>query len=311
MKIVLPGGSGQVGNVLTRALRAGGHEVIVLSRTASASTTQWDGRSLGPWADTIDGADVVINLAGRSVTCRYNKKNLTQMLKSRLDSTRVVGEAIARARNPPAVWLQMSTATIYSHRFDAPNDDVTGVLGGNEPDVPEYWAFSIEIAKAWEQALALADTRNTRKVALRTSMVMSPDRGGVFDILRRLTRVGLGGAIGGGAQFMSWIHGQDFVRAIQLLIDREEVEGPVALSSPVPLTQREFMAELRRAVRIPFGIPATKWMLEIATVFHRTDSELILKSRRVIPRRLLDLGFEFEFPTWSAAATDLVHRSHS
>ena len=214
MKIVIPGGSGQVGTVLAQALRRQGHEVVVLGRTAAEPRNRWDGKTLGAWALEIDGADAVINLAGRSVNCRYNKKNLTQMLRSRVQSTRVVGEAIARAKDPPRVWLQMSTATIYSHRLDGANDDVTGVLGGDEAGVPEYWAFSIEIAEAWEQAQAQADTPHTRKVALRSAMVMSPDRGGIFDTLYGLTRLGLGGSIGGGAQFVSWIHERDFVRAV-------------------------------------------------------------------------------------------------
>ena len=267
---------------------------------------QWDARTLGPWAQELDGADAVINLAGRSVNCRYTKKNLTQMFKSRVDSTRVVGEAIAEATNPPPVWLQMSTATIYSHRFDAANDDVTGVIGGNEPDAPEYWAFSIEIARAWEQAQALAKTPRTRKVALRTAMVMSPDRGGIFDTLCGITRLGLGGAIGGGAQFMSWIHERDFVQAVRLLIERDDIQGPVVLAAPGPLPQHEFMRALRQATGMPIGLPATQWMIEIAAVFLRTDSELLLKSRRVVPRRLLDLGFSFEFPSWPEAARQLA-----
>lgn len=310
MKIVLPGGTGQVGNVLARAFLAQGHEVVVLSRGSqgAARTVQWDARTLGPWAREVDGADAVINLAGRSVNCRYTEENLRQMMDSRVDSTRVVGQAIAQAQRPPRVWLQMSTATIYAHRFDAPNDEATGLIGGQEPDAPAYWRRSIDIAKAWEETQRQAPTPNTRKVALRTSMVMSPDRDGVFDVLLRLTRWRLGGASGSGRQFLSWIHDRDFVRAVQFLMEREDLEGPVNLAAPAPLPQRDFMAELRAAWGVKLGLPATKWMLEVGAFFLRTDTELLLKSRRVVPGRLLQAGFVFDFPEWSQAARDLVAR---
>ncbi|MBL8901177.1 MAG: NAD-dependent epimerase/dehydratase family protein, partial [Planctomycetes bacterium] len=289
MKIVIPGGTGQVGALLTRALRADGHHVVVLSRRrgGDGGTVAWDGRTLGPWAAEIDGADVVINLAGRSVNCRYTAANMEAMMSSRVDSTRAVGLAIAQAARPPRVWLQMSTATIYAHRFDAPNDEATGQIGGAEPDAPAYWRFSIEIAKAWERAQAEAPTPATRKVALRAAMVMSPDRAGIFDLLLGLTRRGLGGTIAGGRQWMSWIHERDFTRAVSLLIDREDLEGPINLAAPTPLPQREFMAVLRAASGIRFGLPVTKWMAKLGAVFLRTDTELTFKSRRVIPGRLL------------------------
>jgi hypothetical protein len=310
MKIVIPGGTGQVGGVLTRALRACGDDVVVLSRggTSDARVVAWDGRTLGPWANEIDGADAVINLAGRSVNCRYTDANLQAMMDSRVDSTRVVGLAIEEAARPPRVWLQMSTATIYAHRFDGPNDEATGRIGGEEPDVPGYWKRSIDIAKAWERTQQEANTPRTRRVALRTAMVMSPDRGGIFDVLLGLTRFGLGGPIAGGQQFMSWIHDRDFARAIELLIDRDDIEGPVNLAAPNPIPQREFMAALRAAWGTRIGLPATKWMVEIGAFFLRTDTELTLKSRRVVPARLLDSGFTFDFPTWPDTARDLLER---
>ncbi len=304
MKIVIPGGTGQVGNVLRRALTAAGHEVVVISRSGGV---RWDGSTLGAWAEEIDGADVVVNLAGRSVSCRYTAENLQQMMRSRIDSARVVGEAIAKAEKPPRVWLQMSTATIYAHRFDAANDEATGVLGGREPDVPGYWAYSVEIAKRWEAELEEADTPHTRKVALRAAMVMSPDKGGVFDHLSWMTRLGLGGPIAGGRQYVSWIHDEDFVRAVALLI-REPVDGAVNLAAPNPLPQRDFMRELRKAWRVPAGLPATSWMAEIGAFALRSDTELLLKSRRVAPGRLLRAGFEFRFPHWREAAQDLAGR---
>ena len=310
MKIVIPGGTGQLGHLLARSFRAAGHDVVVLSRAGGGDGrgVRWDGRTVGPWAAEIDGADVVINLAGRTVNCRYTETNKREMVSSRVDSTRAVGLAIARAARPPRVWLQMSTATIYAHRFDAANDEATGLIGGDEPGVPAYWRFSIDLAKAWEQAQAEAPTPATRKVAMRTTMVMSPDRGGVFDVLLGLTRRGLGGSIAGGRQWLSWIHGRDFVRAVSLLIERADISGPVNLAAPQPLPQRDFMAALRAAWGRRVGLPATRWMAEIGAFFLRTDTELVLKSRRVVPGRLLDAGFAFEFPAWPAAAADLVAR---
>jgi uncharacterized protein (TIGR01777 family) len=310
MKIVIPGGTGQVGGVLANALRARGDDVVVLSRRGASDglVVEWDGRTPGPWVREIDGADAVINLAGRSVNCRYTETNLTAMMDSRVDSTRAVGIAIEKASRPPGVWLQMSTATIYAHRFDAPNDEATGHIGGDEPDAPSYWKRSIDIARAWERAQQEANTPRTRKVALRSAMVMSPDRGGIFDVLLGLTRVGLGGPIAGGHQYVSWIHDRDFANAIEFLIQRDDIQGPVNLAAPNPIPQRDFMAALRAAWGTQVGLPATKWMAEIGAFLLRTDTELTLKSRRVVPTRLLEAGFRFDFPEWPAAAKDLVER---
>lgn len=296
MRIILAGGTGQVGRILSRAFRD--HDVVIVSRSGPV---RWE----SPWAE---GADAVINLAGRSVNCRYSDRNLKEMMDSRVETARAVGEAIARASRPPRVWLQMSTATIYAHRFDAPNDEATGVIGGSEPDVPDYWAFSVEIAKAWERELEAAATPRTRKVAMRAAMVMSPDEGGVFDVLHRMVRRRLGGAIAGGDQYVSWIHEIDFVRAVRFLIERDDLAGPVNLASPHPLPQREFMRALRAAAGVRLGLPATRWMAEIGAFFLRTDTELILKSRRVVPGRLQDAGFRFEYPEWGTASAELVSR---
>ncbi|MFF5979203.1 DUF1731 domain-containing protein [Streptomyces olindensis] len=309
MKIVIPGGTGQVGTVLKRALSAAGHDVVVLSRhPAGPGEVHWDGATPGPWTKEVDGSDVVVNLAGRSVNCRYTPDNLREMMDSRVHSTRVVGEAIAAAARPPRVWLQMSTATVYAHRFDAPHDEATGVIGGAEPGAPGYWAYSVEIAKAWERAQEVADTPLTRKVALRAAMVMSPDRGGVFDVLLRLARLGLGGPVAGGAQYVSWIHDQDFVRAVEFLVARDDIDGPVNLAAPGPLPQRAFMRTLRAAWGVPVGLPATRWMAEVGAFVLRSDTELLLKSRRVVPGRLLEAGFAFDRPAWPEAADDLVRR---
>jgi uncharacterized protein len=311
MKVVLPGGSGQLGSVLAGAFAGQGHEVVVLTRDprpAHWRTVGWDGRTLGGWAAELDGADVVVNLAGRSVDCRYTTRNRQLILDSRVASTRTLGEAIARAERPPKVWLQSSTATIYAHRFDAPNDEATGIVGGAEPGAPDQWRFSIEVATAWERAAEEAALPETRLVKLRSAMVMGPRRGGVFDTLLGLVRRGLGGRSGDGRQFVSWIHEDDFVRALFWLIEHEEVDGAVNLASPNPLPNADFMRALREAWGIRVGLPATEWMLEIGAAVLRTETELILKSRRVIPGRLLAAGFDFEHPEWPAAAADLCRR---
>ncbi|MCR6483972.1 TIGR01777 family oxidoreductase [Amycolatopsis sp. OK19-0408] len=316
MKVVIPGGTGHLGRVLSRSLVGRGHEVVVLTRREAEPEpgvrhVRWDGRGAGKWTHEIDGGDVVLNLAGRSVNCRYTQANLREMWNSRIDSARVVGGAIERAAHPPRVWLQMSTATIYAHRHDAPNDETTGVIGGDEPGVPAYWAYSVDIARAWEREQRLADTPHTRKVALRTAMVMSPEPGGAFEMLLRLTRLGLGGPVAGGRQYMSWIHEADLVRVIDFLIACDDVSGPVNLAAPEPLPYRDFLRELRAAARVPFGLPATRWMAAIGAFALRSDPELLLKSRRVVPGRLLDAGFEFDHPEWRAAAVDLVGRTRS
>lgn len=310
MKVVLAGGTGLLGRMLASDFRQGGHEVVVLSRRGGSdrAALPWDGRTLGEWVRDVDGADAVIDLAGRSVNCRYNQANLREMWDSRVDSARAIGRAIEQAARPPRVWLQMSTATIYAHRFDAANDEATGRIGGAEPDAPRPWRASVDIANAWEQALREANTPKTRKVALRSAMVMSPDRGSAFDALLGLTRWGFGGPIAGGRQFVSWIHDRDFVRAVRFLLDRDDFEGPVNVASPFPLPQRDFMGALRAAASARLGLPATRWMVELGAFFLRTETELILKSRRVIPGRLLDAGFSFEYPNWPEAASDLVTR---
>lgn len=311
MKVVIPGGTGQVGTMLARAFCRDGHDVVVVSRRhqpADWAVVSWDGETIGEWADEIDRADVVINLAGRSVNCRYNNANRREMIDSRVKSTKVIGEAVAAAAQPPKVWLQASTATIYSHRLDAPNDEVTGILGGSENNVPDTWRFSIEVARSWEQAAIDADTPATRKVLMRSAVVLSPDRGGAFDVLLGLVKRGLGGTAGPGDQYVSWVHDADLINAVYWLIEHDELSGPVNIASPNPMTNRDFMRILRDAWGASFGLPASKWMLELGARFMNTETELILKSRRVVPKRLLESGFEFSFPLWEQAANDLCRR---
>ncbi|MHA3702059.1 epimerase [Jatrophihabitans sp. YIM 134969] len=316
MRIVVPGGTGQVGGILRRAFAAQGHDVVVLSRSPrplepGVRSVAWDARTLGDWRDEVDGADVVVNLAGRSVNCRYTDAHLREMMWSRVESTRVVGEAMARAARPPAVWLQASTATIYADSRGREQDEATGVIGGDEPGVPLSWEYSVRIARRWEAALQAPDLPHTRRVAMRTAIVMSPDRGGAFDALSMLTRVGAGGAVAGGGQYVSWLHDHDLVRAVDFLIHHDDLDGPVNLTAPEPLLQATFQRELRRAWDVRLGLPATAGMVRLGAWALRTEPELLRKSRRVVPGRLLGAGLEFAFPSWSLAVDDLVARTRT
>jgi uncharacterized protein (TIGR01777 family) len=311
LKVVIPGGSGQIGTLLARAFHSAGAAVVVLSRDPQVQPWRvvgWDGVGPGNWISEVEGCDVVINLAGRSVNCRYTDANRKAILDSRVLSTRAIGKAIAQARRRPRLWLQASTATIYAHTYDRANDERSGILGGNEPDAPSSWHYSIDVARAWERAFDDFTLDGTRKIALRSAMTLSPDRGGVFDTLLRLARLGLGGTAGDGRQYMSWIHHDDFVAAVRWLIDREDIKGAVNVASPHPVPNAEFMDTLRRASGAPFGLPASKWMLELGALFMRTETELILKSRKVVPGRLIERGFAFKFPRWQTAALDLCRQ---
>ena len=312
MKVVIPGGSGQVGTILARAFHQRGNDVVVLSRTQTDAppwrVVKWDGETLGDWETELEGADVVINLAGQSVNCRYTAENRRIIIDSRVKSTRIVGQAIAETSNAPRIWLQASTATLYAHRYDAANDEASGIIGGSEPNAPDTWRFSIDVVKKWERELNAAATPNTRKVLMRSAIVMSPSPGGPFDMLLKLVRLGLGGRFGDGKEYVSWIHDQDFVRTMDWLIQHDELEGPVNLAAPNPLPNAEFMQTLRKAWGKKFGLPATEWMLELGAFVLRSETELMLKSRRVIPPRLLNSGFTFQFPIWAEAANDLCKR---
>ena len=225
MKIVIPGGSGQVGRILARHFHAQGHAVTVFSRSprpAPWRMVAWDGLTPGGWIADLERSDVCINLAGRSVDCRYTAANRRSIHESRIRSTLLLNQAIASLKHPPRLWMNASTATIYRHALDRAMDEATGELGGNEPGAPDTWNFSIDVAKSWEEALFSTPTPRTRKVAIRSAMTFSPDRGGVFDMFSALVRRGLGGRQGSGDQFVSWIHEADFVRAVELIVSREE-----------------------------------------------------------------------------------------
>jgi len=314
LRIVIPGGAGHLGRILVGHLYSTGNAVTVLSRSGAVEpwpVVSWNGTDLDDWTTALEGADVVINLAGRSVNCRYNAGNRREILESRIHTTELLGEAISGLHRPPRLWINASTATIYRHSLDREMDEATGEFGGQEPGVPETWRFSIDVATRWERAFFAAHTPRTRKIALRSAMVMSAQHGGTFDLLLRLVRFGLGGKAGFGKQYVSWIHEDDFVRALDYFIEHEEFEGPVNVASPNPIPNEEFMRSLRNAWGNRVGFPASNWMLEIGALFLRTETELILKSRRVVPGFLLTSGFEFQFPEWRSAAENLVGKWRS
>lgn len=306
-RIILAGGSGFLGRELARHFSALHWEVVVLTRTPklrsdSVREVSWDAETLGDWRSNLDGAAAVVNLTGRSVDCRYNAKNRRDIMDSRVNSTRVIGQAIAQSKPPPRVWLNSSTATVYTHTFGKPHDE-SSLDMDSAADAKD--AFSVEVAQAWEHALNEAKTPVTRKVALRTSMVLGLGRNSVFPVLRRLTRLGLGGRQGSGNQFVSWIHVEDFCRAIEWIIAHDDLAGPINQCAPNPLPNKEMMKTFRGVCGMPIGLPATEWMLEIGAFFLRTETELIFKSRRVVPGRLLASGFEFRFPKFREALMDL------
>jgi uncharacterized protein (TIGR01777 family) len=298
MKVVIAGGTGFLGSCLVEHFEAQGHEAIVLSRNqVGPSVKQWDGKSIGPWATEIDGADLLINMAGRSVNCRYTPEHKAEIYASRLDSTRVLGEAISLAKRPPKVWMNSSTATIYRHAEDRPMDEASGEYGKD---------FSVDVAKKWEATFYSSDTPNTRKVALRSAIVMSQGKGLALDHFLMLAKRGLSGRQGSGNQMVSWVHITDWLRAIDWIYDHAELEGSINISSPNPLPNRTFMAELRRAAGVAFGLPLPVGLLKIGTLLIGTEAELVLKSRWVLPHRLQSSGFKFDFPIWAQAAEDLV-----
>lgn len=325
LRIVLAGGSGQVGRLLAAYFQERGHHVTVLTRgpyTAPWQTMHWDGAHAGLWVEALEGADVCINLAGRSINCRYTKRNRQSLYESRIGPTRLLERVIAGLEEPPRVWMNASSATIYRHALDREMDEATGETGGNEwvgegiwrRRAPEKWNWTVGMVKDWEGALfgpagrELSGTPRTRKIALRISLVMSPAPGSVFAVLSYLARAGLGGMQGNGRQFVSWMHEADFARAVEFLIVHEEIEGPVNMAAPNPVPNREFMAALREAWNRPNGLPAPAPLIALGSFLMRSEPELVLKSRRVTPGRLLAAGFEFQFPEWPAAAEDLARR---
>jgi uncharacterized protein (TIGR01777 family) len=307
--LIVPGGTGFLGRSVAEYFARQQWRVLVLSRRTQASTNPliqfqtWDGQTLGDWAHSFENADVVLNLAGRTVNCRYNAQNRQQIYDSRLKSTKVVGEAIAACKNPPRTWLNASSATIYRHALDRPMDETTGEIGSG---------FSVDVCQKWEETLMEAATPpEVRKVALRSSMVFGAGHDGVFEAFYRIVKLGLGGTLGRGDQFVSWVHTEDFVRALEWIAAHPELSGPVNIASPNQVPNKLFMRTLRDVSHQPVGMPATAWMLEIGAFFLQTETELLLKSRRVVPKRLLDSGFSFCHPELRGALEQIVSASSS
>lgn len=303
-KMIVTGGNGFLGKYLCHWFDNLGWEVVGLSRNGGvagvAKDVRWNGRTLGDWAGAFDGAEVVVNLAGKSVNCRYGRKNKAMIFQSRLESTAVIGEAIRQCQIPPRLWLNSSTATIYRHALDRPQDEELGELGEG---------FSVEVAKAWEKALRESDVpESVKKVALRTAIVLGNEPGSVFEYLRKFAALGLGGKMGNGRQKMSWIHVDDFCRAIEWMIGRDELQDFYNLCAPNPTDNAGCMAGFRKIAGRGLGLPATKWMLEIGTFLMRSETELVLKSRWVLPKRLEDEGFEFKWRDFEKALEHLEGR---
>jgi uncharacterized protein (TIGR01777 family) len=280
-KIVIAGGTGFLGSFLASRFRKGGDKVIIVSRN-KGDVTWSDSAGL---ADALNGADTVINLAGKSVDCRYNEKNKKEILDSRVDTTKAIGEAISICSHPPRFWINSSTATIYRHAEDRPMTEDTGEIGKG---------FSVGVAQQWEKAFFDFHLPATRQVALRTAIVLG--EGGVMKPLKRLVQFGLGGRQGRGNQMFSWIHIEDVYRIILFLMGRDDLKGVFNCSAPNPVTNEVFMKTLRNEMGIKIGLPAPAWLLETGAVIIRTETELILKSRWVIPDRLLRSGYNFSYP---------------
>jgi uncharacterized protein (TIGR01777 family) len=300
--VVIFGANGFLGRYLTRYFAQQGREVVAIARhhqgcSGEGIFLEWDGVNQGPWALALEGADLVINLAGRSVNCRYDEKNRREILESRVRSTRLVGEAIRACRVPPKVWMNASTATFYRHAEDGPQDEWRGEPGEG---------FSVEVARAWE--LAFFDEKvpgETRKVALRTGMVFASEPDTAFEVMRGLVRRGLGGAMGAGTQRVSWIHMGDFLRAVDFLSTEYLVDGVVNVTAPEFPTNRELMTHLREAAGMPIGLSAPKWMMEWAARLMGTETELVLKSRWAEPRRLREAGFRWQHGRIAETIQDL------
>lgn len=302
-KLVIAGGSGFLGDALIHYFGNKFDEYIILTRTPHKNTTKvkfvlWDAKNLDDWKQYLEGAECVINLCGRSVDCRYTDENKALIFSSRLDSTAILGKAIAACKNPPKIWMNAASATYYRYSEDKVMTEIDGEVGEG---------FSVEVCKAWEKVFNEAQTPNTRKINLRISMVMGKNAG-VFPVLRKLTKRFLGGKMGSGMQYVSWIHQEDFCRLVEWLINNKNAAGPYNVAAPNPIRNKDMMAIYRKALNISFGLPAAEWMLEIGAFFIKTETELILKSRNVISDRAMKEGFEFKFRTMEECVKNLEAR---
>lgn len=304
MNILIAGGGGFLGQVLDRHFSNQGHSVVVLTRGRASReiwspSEVWDGQTLGPWTGLLEDADVLINLSGRSVDCRYTAANRRAIYASRIDSTRILGEAVAACVHPPRLWLNASSATIYRHAEDRAMDELTGKIGSG---------FSVDVCRHWEEAFFEAPVPETvRRVALRTSIVLGRG-GGALVPLRTLARLGLGGRQGSGRRYVSWLHETDFAGIVEHVIAHEDLAGVVNVTAPRALSNRAFMDAVRRSVGAPFGLPTPKWLLKLGAMLIRTEPELVLKSRWVAPARLAASGYGFRFSELDDALADLLRR---
>lgn len=301
-KLIIAAGTGFLGQVLVTHFKDKFDQIIILTRGKSTSIdsikyVNWDAKTLSGWEIELENASVLINLAGKSVDCRYTAANKKEIYDSRIDSTKILNEAVLNCKNPPKHWLNSSTSTIYRFSLDKQMDEVTGEIGDD---------FSMNIAKSWEKVFFETETPKTLKTALRTSIVLGKNGGALIPI-KMLAQFGLGGKQGKGNQFISWIHEKDFARAIEFVVEKE-LTGIVNIVSPKPGTNTDFMKILRKTIGIPFGIPTNKLLLEIGSFFIRTETELVLKSRNVIPRRLQENGFTFEYDTLEKAFKNLTKK---
>lgn len=299
-KLVIAAGTGFLGNVIIDHFQQKCTEIIVLTRGKSRQESNiyyvhWNAKSLGGWETALENADVLINMAGKSVDCRYNEKNKKEILLSRINSTKILNKAVLQCQNPPKHWLNSSTATIYLHSEDKQMDEYTGEIGND---------FSMNVAQSWEKTFFKTETPQTKKTALRTSIVLGK-KGGAFPPIKNLVKMGFGGKQGNGNQFISWIHEKDFARAIDFIIEKE-ITGKVNLVSPEPVQNKTFMKTLRKEMKIPFGTPLGKRMLAFGAKIIGTETELVLKSRNVIPKRLQENGFSFTYEKAKKAFEDLL-----
>ncbi len=308
-RIVIAGGSGFLGLSMAEAFAGGGANVTILSRSVPKAAGSWkhllwDGRTLGDWRAAIDGCSAVVNLAGRTVNCIKTPDHCDEILRSRVESTRVLGEAMRLVSSPPPVWVQMSTAHIYG---DPPSDVCTD-------DSAEGIGLAPTVARAWEAAFTESKLPQQRGVIMRTSFVVGRDRGvggGALGTLGLIAKLGLGGKVASGTQGMSWIHEDDINNIFARAIVDETMSGAYIISSPNPKSQAEFMRTLRKVIGMPIGLPALEWMVRVgAPLFMRTDPELVLYGRYVIPKRSMDEGFEFRFAELEPALRDLYERKN-
>ncbi|WP_207425616.1 TIGR01777 family oxidoreductase [Pedobacter sp. SYSU D00535] len=300
-KIILAGGSGYPGGVLANHFKPLAKEVIILSRKPAPAdhnirTLVWDARTEGKWCESLDDAELLVNLCGKNVNCRYNSRNRAAIIQSRVDPTQLLGRVIGKMKQPPQLWINVTSATIYRHAEDWPQDEESGEAG---------YGFSVDVCRQWEETFFNSHTPQTRKIALRMGIVLG-QKDGVFPRLLNLVKLGLGGKQGDGKQYVSWIHEQDVARCTEWLIGQRELEGVINCTAPEPLKNDELMDPLRSAYGIPFGLPAPAWLLEIGARLIGTETELILKSRWVLPKRLIDDGFTFSFPTAGFAIKDIL-----